>query len=370
MDEQTYADATIQMPEQASTLAPEVDALYYDIFWISVVFFVGIVGAMVWFAWKYRRRKGVTSKPPGHHNALELFWTFSPLILLAYMFHQGFESFMTMAVPPENSINVRVEAYQWGWRFEQPNGLVESELWVPQNEPVRLIMASVPRSAEQPAVLHSFFIPAFRVKRDVVPGMYTSLWFEATRQGTYDIFCTEYCGLDLPQEGQEQTYADEDLHVDGRPTAAAGHSGMLSRVHVVTRQEWEDHLEEGFSMPDEYDAMEDWGEQLFSANGCTACHVVQAGAGATVGPNLANVAGYDQPLIGAPAEMADVDYLRESIREPQAKIVEGYGSAAMPSFGSLPELQIDALVAYIGSLSDQGGEVVEAMNAAQQAEGE
>ena len=102
MNEQSYTEATIQLPEQASTLAPMVDSLYYDIFWISVVFFIGIVACMVWFGWRFRRRPGVTSKPPGHHNALELFWTFSPLILLAYMFHDGFTGYMFMSVPPEN----------------------------------------------------------------------------------------------------------------------------------------------------------------------------------------------------------------------------------------------------------------------------
>src|SRR5688500_1880719 len=108
-------DATIQMPEQASTLAPMIDSIYYDIYWISVAFFIAIVGAMVYFAWRFRRRPGVTSKPPGHHNALELFWTFSPLVLLAYMFHQGFDGFMFMSVAPPNSINVRVKATQWSW---------------------------------------------------------------------------------------------------------------------------------------------------------------------------------------------------------------------------------------------------------------
>jgi len=149
MEEQA-ADATIQLPEQASTLAPMVDSLYYDIFWISVVFFVAIVGCMVVFAWRYRRRKGHKSKPPGHHNALELFWTFSPLILLAYFFHTGFESFMYMSVPPPNAVNIRVTAYKWRWVFEQPNGMQEGELTVPVNRPVRLIMGSAPNPPPGP----------------------------------------------------------------------------------------------------------------------------------------------------------------------------------------------------------------------------
>lgn len=364
MDEQGL-DATIQMPEQASTLAPMVDSLYYDIYWISVAFFVAIVGAMVLFAWRFRRQKGVKSKPPGHHNALELFWTFSPLILLAYMFHEGFVGFMFMSVPPPNSINVRVEAFQWGWRFQQPNGVVESELWVPQGRPVRLIMGSVPRGTEagQGAVLHSFFVPALRVKRDVVPGMYTSLWFEPTRLGVYDIFCTEYCGVGAPAEGA--TFTDEDLRANGRPTAAAGHAGMLSRLHVVSPDEYEAHLREGLDIPPQYDRdFAAWGADLFTQNACNACHVTTAGAPSTVGPNLANVAGYPQPIQGGTPVVADIEYLRQSLREPQSQIVEGFGAASMPSFAALGELKIDALAAYIGSLSDQGQPVVQAVTEA------
>lgn len=357
-------DATIQMPAQASSLAPMVDKLYYEVYWFSVISFVGVVGAMVYFAWRYRRRKGVVSKPPGHHNALELFWTFSPLILLAYFFHQGFTGFMFMSVPPPNSINVRVEAFQWGWRFQQPNGLVESELWAPEHRPVRLIMSSVPRGTGpgQGAVLHSFFVPALRVKRDVVPGMYASVWFEGTRRGTYDIYCAEYCGVGAPAPGAVLT--NEQLRQNGRPTAAAGHSGMISRLHIVSSAEYQEHLRAGLDIPEKYEGdYAAWGRDLYSENGCAACHVVEPGAPATVGPNLSNVAGYPQALETGESVVADLEYLRESLRSPQAQVVAGYGGASMPSFGALGELKIDALSAYIASLSDQGQSVVDEVQA-------
>lgn len=329
MDEQTYRDATIQLPEQASTLAPAVDSLYYVIFWTSVVFFVGIVACMVWFAWRYRRRRGVRSKPPGHHNALELFWTFSPLIILAYMFHMGFSGFMTMAIPPENAVNIRVRAYKWRWEFEQPNGMKDGQLRVPVNTPVRLIMSSVPTgpSLEDAAVLHSFFVPAFRIKRDVVPGMYTSVWFEATRTGEFQIYCTEYCGT--------------------------GHSRMLSNVIVMKRDAYQEYIEVGPSCPEEIQEDWQWGEQLFASNGCAACHNVDSALGDSVGPNLANVAGTAQPLEDGTEHVADMEYLRRSIVEPQADIVRGFTSAAMPAF-ELQERQLDALVSYLAHLSDQG----------------
>ncbi len=356
MNDQTGYDATIQLPEGASTLAPHVDSLYYDIFWISVAFFVAIVGVMVWFAYRFRRRKGVRSKPPGHHTALELFWTFSPLFLLAYMFHQGFEGYMMMNIPPENALNIRAEARQWSWNFIHPSGRAEGEMTVPIHRPIRVIMSSHPRGPEHPAVLHSFFVPALRVKRDVVPGMYTSLWFEATRLGTYDIYCAEYCGLD-PIRGE---LTDQQLHAGGRPLASAGHSGMISRLHVVSEEEWVDFDRVG--RPAEFDTNVAWGESIFGQQ-CVACHVVEPGQPATVGPNLANVVGYEQPIAGGAPRMADLDYMRESIREPQAAIVEGFTTAAMPSFGSLPDANIDALIAFLASRSDRGADLVTQLEA-------
>ena len=332
-EENGYAEATIQLPERASTLASHVDTLYMEIFWISVVFFIAIVGSMVAFAIMFRRRKGVHSKPPGHHTALELFWTFSPLILLAYMFHQGFDDFMMMTIPPETSINIRARAYKWRWSFEQPNGMEESAgFHVPINQPVRMIMSSVPNGAraEDGAVLHSFFVPAFRVKRDVVPGMYTSLWFEANHEGEYQVYCTEYCGT--------------------------GHSRMLATVTVTSQEEYDEFLAVGPRCPDDIAEDWQWGQQLFAQNGCTACHSVGSEGSASDGPNLGNVVGTMQPLADGTEVMADADYLRTSIREPQAQIVRGYGSVAMPPF-NLAEGQLDAVISYLAHESSQGASI-------------
>ncbi|MBZ0118400.1 MAG: cytochrome c oxidase subunit II [Sandaracinaceae bacterium] len=333
MEEHEQVGATIQLPEQASTLAPHVDSLYYDIFWISVAFFVAIVAAMTLFAYLYRRRPGQKAKPPGHHNALELFWTFSPLILLAYMFHQGFEGFMFMSTPPPNAINIRVTAYKWRWQFEQPNGMTEGELRVPVHRPVRLIMGSAPSSPGEIAVLHSFFVPAFRVKRDVVPGMFTSLWFEATRTGDFQIYCTEYCG--------------------------SGHSGMLSTVHVMEQDDYAEFLRVGPSCPPEHQEDWQWGQQLFANNGCPACHHVDAALGASVGPNLANVVGTEQPLEGGRTAMADAAYVAAALQQPQQDIVRGFTSAAMPSYASLPQSQLDAIISYLAHLSPEHESSVE-----------
>ncbi|MGF1468582.1 MAG: cytochrome c oxidase subunit II [Sandaracinaceae bacterium] len=334
MDE-NYREATIQLPEAASTLAPMVDGLYSWIFWVSTVSFVLIVGFMVAFAWYFRRRRGVTSKPPGHNNTLELFWTFLPVPFLVVMFHYGFEGYMFMSVPPENAIDVRVQGSAgWAWSYEQPNGLQDSVLRVPVDRPVRLIMSSIP-SGSNPAVLHSFFVPAFRIKRDLVPGMFTSVWFEATREGTYQVYCTEYCG--------------------------SGHSAMLSTVEVMSQEDYDAYLERGPGRPDEYPDDIAWGESLFAQNACIGCHNRAEGAGRLVGPNLWGVAGSLQPVEGEGDVLADADYLRTSIWEPASQIVEGYPNQ-MPSYAHLPISVRDALVAYIASLSpENGASVLEAL---------
>jgi len=357
MNDQTGYDATIQMPEGASTLAHHVDSLYYDIFWISVVFFVAIVGCMVVFAYKYRRRKGVKAKPEtGNHTALEVFWTLAPLVLLGYMFHQGIEGFMMMSIPPANAINIRAEARQWSWNFRYPSGRTEGELTVPINEPVRLIMSSHPRG-QQPAVLHAFFAPALRVKRDIVPGMYTSLWFEPTRLGDYNIYCAEYCGLDQ----LESPLTDEQIHANGRPSASVGHSGMLSRLHVVSAEDWAAF--DNMGIPAEFEGDHAaWGQDTFESQ-CVACHVVNDSGTHTIGPNLYNVVGYDQPLEGGGSRMADLEYMRESLREPSAAIVEGFAAVSMTSFASFNEAKIDAIVEYLSTQSDRGTETIEQLHA-------
>jgi cytochrome c oxidase subunit II len=193
--------------------------------------------------------------------------------------------------------------------------------------------------------------------------MFTSLWFEPVRRDrsrplVYDIYCTEYCGA------PEEDATPEQLRQDGRPMSAAGHSGMLSRIHIVSREEWTEYVDRLVNIPPQYNNdFAAWGADLFAAGGrCTACHVTEAGAAHTTGPNLANVAGYPQPLATGGEVMADLEYIRRSIREPGADVVQGYPNV-MSSFAQLHELQIDALTAYVASLSDRGQSIVEEIQA-------
>lgn len=345
MDDQEYITTpTTQLPPQLSTLAPQVDWVYDFVFWVSVAFFVGIVGALLFFMWRYRRKPGVKSEPTGHANTLELFWTFAPLILLVLMFHWGFQTYIASAVAPDDSYTVRVRARQWAWEFEHPNGTTEdNELHVPAGRPVRLILSSSD-------VIHSFFVPDFRVKRDAVPGMFTSLWFEAieredvTPEGDLtrpdatrvwyrnQVFCTEYCGA------------------GGSWDDNAGHATMYAQI-LVQRQE---DFEEWYAHPPPPDCdgrpctPVEWGEQLFSAKGCTACHQREEGGAQLAGPSFHGLFGRQERLVSGDMITVDEAYVRSSILEPRAQLVEGF-NPVMPNI-RFSEQQLDAMIAYLQTL--------------------
>jgi cytochrome c oxidase subunit 2 len=344
MDHQNLTEPQQQLPPQLSTIAPEVDWVYDFIFWVDLVFFVGITGTLVFFMWRYRRRPGVKAEPTGHHNALELFWTFSPLVLLVLMFHWGYQTYLVGAVAPDDSYNVRVRARQWAWEFEHPNGATEdNQLHVPAGRPIRLILSSSD-------VIHSFFVPDFRVKRDAVPGMFTSLWFQAIERDDIrppgnlevpdprriwyraQVFCAEYCGA------------------GGSWGNNAGHATMYAQILVQRPEDFEawlanppppmcgDHPCTGV----------EWGERLFAQKGCTACHQREAGGPQLAGPSFHNLFGRQERLTSGETITVDEAYVRRSILEPRAQIVDGF-NPVMPTI-RMSEQQLDALVAYLRTL--------------------
>ncbi len=311
-----------------STLAADIDNMYYFIFWVSVFFFVAIMGVAAWCLIKYRRDKNPQSTPPGHHDVLELFWTFAPLILLLPMFHYGFKGYVQAMVAPDKAIEIKVRGKQWAWDFYYPGDTEPSpgELVVPVGRPVKMQMASVD-------VLHSFFVPEFRVKRDVVPGMYTSVWFEATAltskynrktnkvEGEHlDLFCTEYCGT--------------------------SHSQMLAAVHIVSEEDYAAFIA-GKDVPPEGKPLAEVGADLFKRNACNTCHTVDGGK--LVGPTLKGVFGKSESLEDGSSVVVDENYLRESILRPQAKIVKGFTGSNMPVY-VLKDWKLDALIEYIKSV--------------------
>jgi cytochrome c oxidase subunit II len=351
MNEQSSAPATFQLPEQMSTIAAHVDWLYYFIYWLSVALFIGVVAAMIYWAVKYREREGHKAEPTGHNVPLEIAWTVAPLFVLMFLFHKGFQGYMDMAVAPANAIEIRVNAKQWSWEFVYPNGGSSDKLHVPVSRPVKLVMASAD-------VIHAFFAPALRVKRDIVPGMYSSLWFEATHLGKDDIFCAQYCGgRSLGPNGEPLPYQPsndpDNPFVAGQMT---GHWSMHSMIYVETLEDYEKFLKSigdkceqfraaGKVCPAEVAA--ESGQRLAVSKGCVACHT-STGA-RLVGPTWKDLWG-KQEATDHGTVTVDENYVRESILQPLAKVVTGF-QPVMPTFsGQISDGEIDEIIAYIKSL--------------------
>ncbi len=318
--------ASWQLPPSMADTAPPIDSAYNFIFWFSVVFTVLVTAAMLYFVAKYTRKKGVKSEPTGHYNKLEIFWTVTPTIFIVGLFHVGFSSYIKNATAAEGATEIRVRAKKWSWEFEYPTGdRVPSELHLEVNRPYKMIISSED-------VLHSFFIPEFRMKRDAVPGQYSFIAFTPTVTGPAHVFCAEYCGT--------------------------SHSGMLASVIVENHEDHKKFLDslgkkpETCGTPPGPCTPEKWGEELFVKNACVTCH----GPGATgliagsksPGPRIAGMFGQQENLTTGP-QVVDENYIRESILRPNAKIVAGYTNVQMPAF-VLKDDQIDAVIAYLKSL--------------------
>ncbi len=299
-------------PEQASTLASKIDGLYWFILAISAFFTLAIYLAIAILAIRYRRGTKVNRlNPPGVNRTIEAIWIGVPLAIVMVIFVWSTNVFFnTYRVPPDAS-TIYVVGKQWMWKFQNPEGPSEiNELHVPTGRKIRLKMISQD-------VIHSLYIPAFRTKKDVLPGRYTEQWFEATKPGTYHLFCAEYCGTE--------------------------HSGMVGQVVVMKPEDYEAWLRgvKGGATP------ASTGEQLFTANGCSTCHVAGGGGRA---PSLVGVYGHEVVLQTGEKIVADDDYIRESILNPRAKVVRGYPTI-MPTFsGQLSEEQIIQLITYVKSL--------------------
>jgi len=304
-------DGSFWMPEGASTLASTVDDLFYFVTWVSSILFIGVVAAMAYFALKYRRRTAEEVPVPVEESKLlEVSWIVIPTILVLITFNWGFRAFMQLSVAPPDSYEIVVRAKQWLWEFEYPTGLVSNELHVPVDRPIRLKMSSED-------VLHSFFIPAFRVKQDVLPNRYTSLWFEATREGEFDIYCTEYCGT--------------------------AHSGMLAKVYAQNQGAFEEWLRSAGGTEDM--PLPELGQTLYRQLGCAGCHTVDGTR--MVGPSFQDLFESERTFESGESAVADENYLRESILEPNARIVAGYQPLMPPAYGTLDERQLSALIEFI-----------------------
>jgi cytochrome c oxidase subunit II len=302
-------------PEQASTIARNVDYLYLFITAVTLFFTAVIFSTIFYFMIRYRRRSP-NERPKAIEGSLplEVLWTAIPTLIVAIIFVWGSTLYFQNAEPPKGAMEIFVTGKQWMWKVEHPEGQREiNEMHVPLGRPVKLTMTSED-------VIHDFFVPAFRVKKDVLPGRYTSLWFEPTKLGTFHLFCAQYCG--------------------------AFHAGMIGSVIVVEPDEYERWLAGGVTG----ESMEAAGQKLFQENGCVTCHLAD---GSGPAPSLLGVYGQPVKLTTGATVTADDSYVRESILVPTAKIVMGY-KPIMPSFqGQLTEEQINSLIAYIRQMGKE-----------------
>ena len=307
-----FADLPL-FPVAASAQAGPIDSLYWFLTVVSAVMTVIIFAGVIVFAWKYRRKPGVKPTQIEGSTKLELTWSIVPFLIMLVMFWWGAKIFFSAQAPPKNAMEVFVTGKQWMWKIQYPDGTREiNELHVPVGQPVKLTMASED-------VIHSFSIPAFRVRHDVVPGHYNSLWFTATKPGRYHLFCTEYCGNQ--------------------------HAGMGGWVDVMEAREYNNWASGGGGGGD----LALQGQQLFVQNGCSTCHLLDQQGRC---PNLRGL--YNKPVQLNDGRTVDADdaYIRESILEPNAKIASGFEPNVMPVFkDQLTEENVIQLIAYIKSLS-------------------
>jgi cytochrome c oxidase subunit II len=302
-------------PEAASSIAGRVDALYFFLIAITVFFSVLIAGLIIFYAVKYRRRspRSVGTKIHGG-LALEIAWTVIPLAITMVIFVWGASVFFAMSRPPADTLNIYVVGKQWMWKFQHLDGQREiNELHVPLGRDVKLIATSED-------VIHDVFVPAFRVKADVIPGRYVTIWFRATKPGRYHLFCAEYCGT--------------------------RHSGMTGEVIVMEPAEYQTWLSGGA----QGGSLADAGQKLFSDLACNTCHRPDAQGR---GPVLDGLLGKTVSLQSGDSIVADEADVRESILNPSAKITAGY-QPIMPTFqGLVSEEQLLELIEYIKSLQPQ-----------------
>lgn len=311
------AQAQSLMPTAGTDIAMRVTNLYNFLLVTSFIASAILIGGMIFFAWKYRRRTPNDKTPYISHNtALEFLWSFIPLVIFLAMFVWGWALYHEMREMPKEALEIHVVGKQWAWEGQYKSGARTSNLIVaPVNEDIKLIMTSKD-------VIHSFYVPSFRMKQDVVPGRYTTLWFKADKLGEFHIFCTEYCGT--------------------------SHSGMIGTMKIVTRAEYEKWLEEESkvgSLP-----LAQRGEKLFQLKACSSCHS-NSDMAVKVGPSLYKKFGAEEELADGQKLAVDENYLRESILAPNAKIVKGFPANVMPAFqGQLSEVELTALIEYLKSL--------------------
>ncbi len=316
--------STLFLPQTGSTVAPDVDALFNFLLYLSGFFFLLITGLAIYFSVRYRRRKGEAERlTPSltHNTALEVAWIVIPTIIVGILFIWGFKGFLKLSVIPKDAMEIKVTGQKWFWSFSYPEGATSiNELVVPAGKPIKLLMSSQD-------VIHSFYVPDFRIKHDVLPNRYSVAWFDAPEPGEHHLFCAEYCGT--------------------------GHSTMIGKVRVLSEREYEDWLTSSVMSGEGMNPAE-FGAKLYVSKTCVTCHSTDGRA--MNGPTFQGIFGHEVTMSDGSKITVDENYIRESILNPQAKVVMGF-QPIMPTFqGLIKDHEIDALIAFIKSLEKKDGE--------------
>ncbi len=306
----------------ASNFVEGVDNAFMVIIGSSIVLLLLITAVMIFFIIKYNKKRHPKAVDIEGSNTLEFIWTLIPTVLVLLMFWYGYIGYAPMKQVPDDAIEITVTARMWSWTFEYDNGRKSDKLVIPHNKPVKLDLVSVD-------VLHNLYIPAFRIKEDVVPGGDNYMWFIGQKKGSYDILCAEYCGL--------------------------RHSYMITKLDVVSPEEYEEwYTLPPDSMLNQVDAWYD----ITRANGCIGCHSTDGSK--LVGSSLKDLYGAEKVILVGGEEktiIVDKPYLRRSIYEPNAEIVKGYPVGIMPTYkDQISDEDVEKIILYIKSLSDAGTE--------------
>jgi cytochrome c oxidase subunit 2 len=311
-------DGSFWLPTQSSSVAPVHDDLFTALLWISGFFVALIALLMIYFVIRYRATSEEQHvRGPTKNVALEIAWTAIPLLINIVLFYIGVKQYIHLDTPPSNAYEIQAVAQKWNWHFSYLNGATDPDLHVPVNQPIILNMLSAD-------VIHSLYIPAFRVHKDIVPARSNIVWFTATQPGEYDLFCTQYCGT-----GHSEMIAKCIVH-----PSKADFQQWLAGISDI----WHDQRHRPRS-PAQV------GQILYNAFGCAACHTIDGTTG--TGPTWKDLYDSSVPIEGASTVLADEGYLRESVLNPPAKVVRGYQNI-MPSYaGRLSDPALNAIIGFI-----------------------
>jgi cytochrome c oxidase subunit 2 len=332
----SVASASTFMPPAATAIAGQVDSIYVFLLITSLISFIILVGGMIYFVFKYKRTSpDQKSAYITHNHTAEFLWSFIPFCLFMFVFAWGWIVYHGMRTMPENALEVHVVGKKWDWRFLYKSGReitstvgddgkkIPATMVVPVGRPVRLIMSSekIAPSGTDPRdrpVIHSFYIPAFRLKQDVVPGRYSTEWFQADKQGEFVVFCAEYCG--------------------------SGHYSMQARIKVVSNDEFEKWLStEGGGAGG--GTLADKGRALYASKACIGCHSLDGSP--MTGPTWKGMFGRTEKLEGGGTVKVDENYIQESILNPTAKIVAGFQPTMPPFAGQLSDDELKSIIEFI-----------------------